>query len=280
MKPSAAIRCRGQSVVRRTVTASLLLLSPVTGFAENISHTYDALNRLIRTDYGNGTIIEYTYDAAGNRLSRTAATNPAPTPSMNVPPIANAGPDMTVSAGAITYLNGGGSSDPDHGPSPLSYAWSQTAGVPVNLPGAATVSPSFTPNQPGAYAFQLVLSDGQALSSPDFVSVTAVGAEAQQPLPFQLLEPNGGESYHAGKKMLVRWTAVNFISKQKLQLKYSKNGQTKWKLLKTVKNTGTTLWKPTRSQSSEQARLMICVPKTKKTPLVCDSSDGTFHIRR
>jgi len=39
--------------------------------AEKRLYTYDNLNRLIRVDYENGTFIEYTYDAAGNRLIKS-----------------------------------------------------------------------------------------------------------------------------------------------------------------------------------------------------------------
>jgi YD repeat-containing protein len=34
-------------------------------------YTYDALHRLIRVTYADGSVIRYTYDAAGNRLTQT-----------------------------------------------------------------------------------------------------------------------------------------------------------------------------------------------------------------
>ena len=34
-----------------------------------IVYSYDSLSRMVRVDYGNGTVISYTYDSAGNRLS-------------------------------------------------------------------------------------------------------------------------------------------------------------------------------------------------------------------
>jgi uncharacterized repeat protein (TIGR01451 family) len=36
----------------------------------DVNYTYDAAGRLIKVDYGNGTVITYTYDPAGNLLSR------------------------------------------------------------------------------------------------------------------------------------------------------------------------------------------------------------------
>jgi YD repeat-containing protein len=40
----------------------------IPAFAENIQYTYDDLNRLTQVTYEDGTIINYTYDEAGNRL--------------------------------------------------------------------------------------------------------------------------------------------------------------------------------------------------------------------
>lgn len=53
------------------LTASLLFALALCpqAFAESLSYTYDSLNRLTKVDYGNGTVINYTYDAAGNRLT-------------------------------------------------------------------------------------------------------------------------------------------------------------------------------------------------------------------
>lgn len=48
----------------------LLLGHAALGWAAQITHTYDDNNRLIRTDYDNGSHIEYTYDAAGNRTGQ------------------------------------------------------------------------------------------------------------------------------------------------------------------------------------------------------------------
>lgn len=51
------------------------LLFPVilTVQAATLTYTYDSLNRLTKIQYDNGTVIEYTYDAAGNRLTLNAS---------------------------------------------------------------------------------------------------------------------------------------------------------------------------------------------------------------
>ena len=55
-----------------------LSLTTVT-FAGTIQYTYDNLNRLMQVQYGDGTIIQYTYDASGNRLTKQV-TVPPPAP--------------------------------------------------------------------------------------------------------------------------------------------------------------------------------------------------------
>jgi hypothetical protein len=89
----------------------------------------------------------------------------------NLPPVANAGPDRTGAVGAQVLLDGTGSSDPDGGPSPLSFAWTQTAGPAVTLSGAATAQATFTPTVAGTYTFRLLVSDGAA-EDDDTVTAT------------------------------------------------------------------------------------------------------------
>jgi leucyl aminopeptidase len=92
----------------------------------------------------------------------------------NLPPTANAGADQTVAAGATVTLSGGGS-DPDGGPSPLTYAWTQVAGPSVTITNAAQATASATLATAGAYTFRLTVGDGAATASDD------VGVTAQAP---------------------------------------------------------------------------------------------------
>lgn len=47
----------------------LLFASLAKSYAETVEYIYDELNRLKRVEYGDGSVIEYTYDKAGNRLA-------------------------------------------------------------------------------------------------------------------------------------------------------------------------------------------------------------------
>ena len=73
-------------------------------------------------------------------------------------------------------LDGTASTDPD-GHLPLSYAWTQTGGLPVVLNGADTAAPTFTAAISGTYTFELVVTDSLgALSAPDEVVITVTEA--------------------------------------------------------------------------------------------------------
>ena len=92
----------------------------------------------------------------------------------NLPPVANAGPDQTVTAGQLVTLDGTSSSDPNG--DPLSYGWclrGRPQGSTATLNGANTAHPTFTPDVAGSYVFCLAVSDGQAGSVTDTVVVEA-----------------------------------------------------------------------------------------------------------
>jgi len=57
--------------VKLRLTAAIILACNVLAQSLHAATTYsyDSLHRLTRVDYGNGTTIAYTYDAAGNRLT-------------------------------------------------------------------------------------------------------------------------------------------------------------------------------------------------------------------
>jgi serine protease len=87
----------------------------------------------------------------------------------NRPPVANAGPDQTVPAGAgclaAVALDGRASSDPDG--DALAYVWTGAFGT------ASGATPSVT-LPPGTYAIVLTVTDGRGGSASDTVTVTVV----------------------------------------------------------------------------------------------------------
>jgi hypothetical protein len=92
----------------------------------------------------------------------------------NLPPVANAGPDQTVTAGQQVTLDGTRSSDPNG--DPLTYSWclkGKPEGSTATLNGANTASPTFTPDIVGSYVFCLTVNDGKLVSASDTVVVEA-----------------------------------------------------------------------------------------------------------
>jgi len=58
------------------MTIIALILSSVIAYAESVTYTYDGLNRLIRAEYEDGTVIQYIYDEAGNQTTLYVDTTP------------------------------------------------------------------------------------------------------------------------------------------------------------------------------------------------------------
>ena len=93
----------------------------------------------------------------------------------NKPPTADAGSPQTVMVGENAQLDRGSSDDSEG--DPITFLWSfisKPAGSLTVLTGAATVGPSFQPDEPGEYILELIVNDRQENSIPSQVTVTAI----------------------------------------------------------------------------------------------------------
>ncbi len=90
-------------------TLSLLLLISSSLVADKVSYSYDDTGRLTKADYGNGKVISYTYDKAGNLLSRTVSGGGA-APAVTSAGVVNAGSFKggTVAPGEMVTVFGTG----------------------------------------------------------------------------------------------------------------------------------------------------------------------------
>ncbi|MEZ4236709.1 MAG: hypothetical protein R3F59_11250 [Myxococcota bacterium] len=92
----------------------------------------------------------------------------------NRSPVASAGPDQTVSAGARVVLNGSSSYDPDGARSSSRGRWCRPRAA---QPPCSTRRPrpcrSSSPTCPGCTSPELVVADGTSSSQPDQVRITA-----------------------------------------------------------------------------------------------------------
>ena len=90
------------------VVISLVVVSFSTLYADTTNYIYDELNRLKRVEYEDGSVIEYGYDSAGNRLTLSITQETISTPSTP------AGPSSGFTDTSYTYTTGGSSSSLEH----------------------------------------------------------------------------------------------------------------------------------------------------------------------
>lgn len=95
----------------------------------------------------------------------------------NAQPVANAGPNQTVTTSSLVTLDGSGSSDGDG--TITDYTWIQKSGPAVTLSSDSVVSPTFTaPSTNSVLVFGLTVTDNNGATSPeDTVIITVTQAE-------------------------------------------------------------------------------------------------------
>lgn len=93
---------------------------------------------------------------------------------VNTPPVADAGNNFSIKAGASATLDGSNSYDADS--DALTYSWTQLDGPAVTLQDPTSVKPTFVvPDQIGQQlVFELTVYDGKDLSLASSVTVTIV----------------------------------------------------------------------------------------------------------
>ena len=126
----------------------------------------------------------FTVDRAGNYVVQlivndgtvNSAPNTVSITTVNVAPVANAGPDQGVKAlGSLVILDGSASTDADG--NPLTYRWSLISkplrSVAV-LTNPTSVTPTLTVDFTGTYTAQLIVNDGTVSSAPDTVNISLI----------------------------------------------------------------------------------------------------------
>lgn len=168
----------------------------------------------------------FVIDRAGTyRLSlvvRDAALDSAPdtvtVTTVNSAPVADAGSDQTGAVGVSVTLDGGASRDVDG--DALSFDWSvlsAPAGSGRMLIDAQSVRPRLSLDSSGSYVLQLVVSDGNAQSEPDRVTVDTVnsapvaraGADQRVEVGLAVQLDAGASTDVDGDPLSYRWTLVS-----------------------------------------------------------------------
>ena len=128
-------------------------------------------------DYVAQLIVNDGMDAsAADTATITASAVP-----VNNPPVADAGLDQSVLAGATVTLDASGSSDADG--DALTYSWSLSvpAGSGATLTDPTAIIQNFVADVDGDYVAQLIVNDGVDNSTPDSVVIMAALPAANQP---------------------------------------------------------------------------------------------------
>ena len=125
----------------------------------------------------------FTVDLAGNYVAQlivndgtvSSAPNTVNISTVNVAPVANAGPDQGgKTPGSTVTLNGSASSDANGDPLTFSWSLSPPPGSTAVLANPTSVTPTFTVDRAGTYTAQLIVNDGTLSSAPNTVNISTV----------------------------------------------------------------------------------------------------------
>jgi Fungalysin metallopeptidase (M36) len=132
--------------------------------------------RFVAPDVEAGTRLRFALTVSDGKWTSDPSYADVTILAENRAPIAAIEAPESVARGGAALLDGSASSDPDG--DVLTYHWKQIGGPAVTLASATDVAPAFTaPDVDGTLTFELMVSDGSALSQPA-VAVIRVGAGA------------------------------------------------------------------------------------------------------
>src|SRR4030042_236185 len=178
-------------VALKNISPTVILESPIKAVIESITPSSITIANPDGTTTGGNPYFLYTLTSGTLLPGQTSApkrwrfSNPgqlrfthsvsvvANIQVVNTPPVANAGPDQTVTVGTNVQLNGSGSTDVDG--DPLTFSWSFTsipAGSVATLNNPSSVNPTFIADEQGDYIVELIVNDGFGNSAPDTVTIT------------------------------------------------------------------------------------------------------------
>ena len=149
----------------------------------------------------------------------TPSAAPSPAPGENLPPVAHAGPDLSVTSGSTVTLDGTASTDPDG--QVVQFAWIQLAGPSVNLGGARTAEPQFTAppvDEPVTLGFQLTVTDDDGAEDADAVDVLVAPPMVKGPTIVGTVARPGGASGNQFLDVAAVGSLAYVAANQRLQI--------------------------------------------------------------
>jgi len=125
----------------------------------------------------------------------------------NVAPIANAGPEQSVTAGDTVSLDGTGSSDTDG--TITAYNWVQIAGPMITLNDASTATPNFTAPSitiDTVLSFQLIVTDNEGDTGSATVNLTVQNIADTTPTITATISPDANAAGWHNSDVIVNFT--------------------------------------------------------------------------
>ncbi|MDH3647975.1 MAG: PKD domain-containing protein, partial [Gammaproteobacteria bacterium] len=132
----------------------------------------------------------------------------------NVPPVVNAGPDLSVTLPASASLDGTITDDPQQTLSILWLAVSGPGSVTFGTPTAADTTASFS--APGTYVVRLTANDGE-LSGADETTVTVTGVGGSDVLDIQVAAASDDAEERASGSMYLTSTDLELVFDKDIQ---------------------------------------------------------------
>jgi major membrane immunogen (membrane-anchored lipoprotein) len=224
--PVSSVTLNGSATGNGGATISSTVWTEVSGPVTATIATASGLSTAVTGLTTAGTYVFQLQATDNNGLSATAAVTitvqaAAPPPVQHVPPVADAGPNQTVTLPVSTAtLDGSGSYDTDG--TITAYSWVQVSGSAVMIANANQVQATLTGLVGGTYVFQLTVTDNSGATGVATVTITVNPAPVVQPpvanagsdttiaMPADSAILNGsGSTGPAGQALTFQWGQIS-----------------------------------------------------------------------
>jgi CSLREA domain-containing protein len=177
--PNAVITALSRANIGSTVTLDSSNSTDSDGSLVSFEWTQLSGDSVTLTDVGNnaefvvpdsGSVLVFQLQVTDNADGKATTTHEL---TINQQPVANAGDDISIEAGALVNLNAVDSSDADG--SIQSYLWSQQSGPGITLQNSDSSIASFdTSNMEGEVVIALTVTDNEGAINTDAIHVTVM----------------------------------------------------------------------------------------------------------
>lgn len=208
MRTTCGAKARVQGL--KALLATALMAFGLLGMAQTVTYEYDNLQRVTRATYADGTVVQYQYDAAGNRTVY-AVTRPAAVGTLQLSAasysVGETGPALAVlvtrtggsfGAASINYAtsNGTATAGSDYTAASGTLTWTDGNSTPKSFSVAITEDTTFEGSE--TFTVQLTGVVGASAGTPVSATVTITDNDSPPPGTLQLSPANYTVGENAG----------------------------------------------------------------------------------